>query len=1306
MGSLLAALATIIVTALAALLALPYMVDWNDYKAQFEAHAAELVGRPVRIDGNVDLTILPVPTLSLHGVRIADEFGKFERPFAEVEELDAILAVPPLLSGIIEAKSVELDQPILRLKIDDFGEGSWQSIGPYGLDIPLPVREVILDSVGIKDGAIELRRGRQAEPKRIDRISGTFSADSLKGPFHFSGTGSVGGSDKEIQFSAGKLQADASLRLKASVRSDGGVSLYQLDGDIKGLDGPVRYVGPVVARLALDAEAKNAEPAQLAEPMAGKAVEMRASAKITLDDAKFDNIALTVTRNDRPQSLTGSAYASWGAVPKLDMTMEASWLDFDQILGAHPADERPAPAAAIAALPKVFEGWAFTPQQGEIKAKIQQVGLGGDVIEKLDFSASHDAGGWKVDHLLARLPGDTDIDVKGTLPAGDALAFGGKFTLNGKNLSRLLGWAAPSLGVVDTGNAQSFSLSSAMTLTPVRLAFEAAKGTLGKSSFNFDLVQDYGRESKLLLALESERLDLRGLYGGKALGSDSPADDPSLLPVEPSKAASSWTAETVPARKTSLPDVLKTVFKADQSNVSLLITQLQLPDFEARNVRSAFRYENGTFDIKELNLATTDGLKVKADGRITGFDAKPNGSLNLTIDAPSTQSVTNLAQLGGFDSVSPGARRRIDALAPFRLSGTLDAVARESLIKLKLAGNAAGSELTLTGRLEGELSALRTARVDVNGLIANADGRRLIAQLAPEVPLNDAGNQTGAGFLKVSALGAMKSGLVSKIELQTPQARGEFEGQISPLEEPAWGFSGDLNLRAAHAATALSMLRLSPGGAPVTGAIDLRASVSKKASAFKIAGLSLQIGGETVRGTADLDLSGERPSAKIDINAAAVSLPKIAAYLVDWDRQDLTSQIAKIASGGGDVWPNQAFALAALQAGDGTLKLKAQSIAFSDSLKVSDGQIEASLQAGSLKVSRFGGKLYGGTLSASGNLKALQGRADFDAKLTAGDFNLSALSRGQGGNELAKGTADLDLSLEGQGFSPRGLISVISGSGTLKLSGGTLYGLSPAVLEHVAATYLTQEIPDKDRLAAKLDRDLRQGSLRYGPISTPVAVKDGVLRVSQATFKGQDYRADADTSIDLGSLRLDSEWQITNTRKTSDGQSLPPVRLVFAGPLEQLSALKPMLYADEFERFVTIKRMDQDMDRLEKLDHQRNLNRSPSASRGPAKPAGNPSASATPPATPNAPSEAIPTQSLLSAPPAVLDATGNNLPPKVPKIPSPDNGAAQPAQPAPAGGWSAGTEAAGAAAQTPPGDFESKIREVLRTKDGANTSPQ
>ncbi|HKJ60526.1 MAG TPA: AsmA family protein, partial [Hyphomicrobiales bacterium] len=782
MGSLLAALTAIVVTVLAALLALPNFVDWNTYKPQIEEQIEALVGRNVRILGDVDLRVLPIPRLDMRGLRIADEFGKFEQPFAEVETFKAVLSIPSLLSGTLETRSMRLDQPIIRLKIDEFNEGTWLSVGPYGLSIPLPVKDLALQHVRITDGAIELRRAHQPSAARFDNISGEFSSKSLAGPFRFDGTAIIGGGPKTVQLSAAKMPGKSALRLKAALRSADGVSLYQLDGEILGLDGPVHYEGPLVARIALDTAAKKAEAGQIEEPLAGKAVELRADARITLEDLKLDDLNLTMTQNDRPQSIKGSAHASWADTPRLDLDVESSWLDFDQIMQASSGSKRLLPSEAIAALPKIFEGWTFRPRQGRISAQIKQAGIGGDIVEDLHFVASHNLDGWQIDTLKARLPGETDFDGSGALPAGESLNFTGNATFNGRNLSRLLRWAAPSLGVVDTGSAQSFSLASGVTIGRSKLEFTDMKGALGDSSFTGNLIHDYGPESRLSVVLNSERLDLRGLYN-TAKGESAELNVDEL--VENGKLPEKgWSASVVPARKTSLADVLKTVFKSDKSDVSLTIAELQFPDFKARNLRTVFRYDQGTFDIQELNVATTDGLRVDASGRMTGFDATPDGALNLTIDAPSAQSVTNLARFTGLDSVSRGARSRIEALSPFTLRGSLNASANDTIVRLSLAGSAGGSELTINGSLRGKFDELKDASVELEGGMGNADSRKLIAQLAPEVPAIKSDTNNGAGYLKVTARGTMKSGLTSLITLRTPQAHGKFDGQISLLDEP------------------------------------------------------------------------------------------------------------------------------------------------------------------------------------------------------------------------------------------------------------------------------------------------------------------------------------------------------------------------------------------------------------------------------------------------------------------------------------------------------------------------------------------
>jgi hypothetical protein len=544
--------------------------------------------------------------------------------------------------------------------------------------------------------------------------------------------------------------------------------------------------------------------------------------------------------------------------------------------------------------------------------------------------------------------------------------------------------------------------------------------------------------------------------------------------------------------------------------------------------------------------------------------------------------------------------------------------------------------------------------------------------------------------------------------LRTPQARGEFNGRISLLDEPGWSMDGVLDMRASQAATVLSMLRVSPGGEPVTGPIDLHATVNKNASRFQISGLTLKIGGETITGKVDADLSGDRPKGTIDVEAPSASLPKIAAYLVDWDRNDFASEIASVTSGSGSSWPKQAFALSALTTVDGSLKLTAPRIDLADGVSLSGGLLSASINDGKLTVSELSGQIYGGRLVSSGSLTRLKGHAGGELTLKLENLDLAALSRAHGGGEIVEGSADFTLSVESEGLSPSGLASMFSGTGEISLDSGKLRGLSHTALKDAADTYLGQEIPDKDDLERKLQNDFFEGQFGYAAMTAPVTVRDGLLRVTDVRFTDGKAVAEADLIVDLNSLRFDSEWVVMSPEKVEGDTDLPPVRLVFAGPLAQFSAAKADLNADGFERFLTIRRMDADMERLERLQKERGLRPGqdddrPQASGRKAPAARGETARAEPAPGPAEQDATVSEQSLLRAPSIELEQ-----PPQTAVTPAPPQEKA-------AVGWSTGVETTieeapanvgeGPVADEQPappqpggGSFEDQIRKVLRSQ--------
>src|SRR5690606_16018754 len=91
-------IAGLIVAVLAALFGVPYAVDWNSYRGVFEEEASRMLGREVRVGGDVSLRLLPVPYVKFGKPRIADaEVGD---AFFRAESFTMWLALPPLLQGI------------------------------------------------------------------------------------------------------------------------------------------------------------------------------------------------------------------------------------------------------------------------------------------------------------------------------------------------------------------------------------------------------------------------------------------------------------------------------------------------------------------------------------------------------------------------------------------------------------------------------------------------------------------------------------------------------------------------------------------------------------------------------------------------------------------------------------------------------------------------------------------------------------------------------------------------------------------------------------------------------------------------------------------------------------------------------------------------------------------------------------------------------------------------------------------------------------------------------------------------------
>ena len=158
MNSLLLTLTALLILVLSALFAAPLFIDWNDYRSVFETQATNLLGRQVKVGGKVHLVLLPSPELRFDDIKVADQEGRLDRPFLETRSLEAWLNIGALLRGTIEARKIAIVDPVLRLDLKADGTGNWSDVGRRGVALPFAPKEVLLDSVSISGGKVEITK--------------------------------------------------------------------------------------------------------------------------------------------------------------------------------------------------------------------------------------------------------------------------------------------------------------------------------------------------------------------------------------------------------------------------------------------------------------------------------------------------------------------------------------------------------------------------------------------------------------------------------------------------------------------------------------------------------------------------------------------------------------------------------------------------------------------------------------------------------------------------------------------------------------------------------------------------------------------------------------------------------------------------------------------------------------------------------------------------------------------------------------------------------------------------------------------
>jgi uncharacterized protein involved in outer membrane biogenesis len=997
----------------------PRLVDWNAYKPRVIEAVQKATGRRLSIDGDISLSLLPSPTLSVGGVRLANLPGASAPDMAKLKSLDVSVALIPLVSGDIRVTKVTLIDPVVLLEKLPDGRVNWQFVpgrdagatagttaapgtpAPGGGSMPA----ISVDNFAIVNGTVIYRAGGTEE--RIEALNAAVTARSLAGPFTAAGDAKLAGILAHFDAAVGAI-GGGPTNLKLLINMAGDAAILQFEGT----------ADQAAETLKGKLDAKIAEPGVLLQ-IAGARGLPPALTKPFLLSSTIDASAKAIDLPDIAVALgddkaTGKIAVRLGAPIQADATLAFGSLDLDKLLvetqapleGAAASGTIPAPAPApqpsggAAPAAPAAPAAAFVLPGGitaAVNLSAQQIIYRRGVIGHPVLAAQLADGELQIKQIAATLPGQSDVSLSGSVAGKGGLPqFVGALQAKSERLRDLVAWLGAPLPKLAGDRLKSLSLTSRLMASP-RLAELAdldmkIDDTRVQGGVNVALPDGVQRTKPGFgIGLTVDKIDLDGYMPvpgtAAAAGQAAVSGAAATGAAQPGAAVSTAPASPAPAKQTSPLAALAPLADVD-ANFDLRAGSLTLNRQEVRGVHLQGTLFAGKLTIADASVKDIGGGQGAISGSIVGLAQNPRYDLKLDLAAPDGGQVF---QLAGFGKSPPGK------LGAVKVNGALQGGADDVAFDLAFAVTGVGVQGAAKGNAQGLQGGIPRVNSTVSASAKNA---------GPLFQLFGLPAATAAKLGTLNLSGQAKSGPQSVdynlvLELPGIGGKGSFQGQVVSLAK-APRIATDLRFDVAQPGPLLALAGLTGPGADKLGAMSLagKANTSPDAIDYDL--------------TLDMPGMGGKGAFQGKVSALSSKTPQVATNL----KLDVA----------------QPAPLLSLAGVDGATAGKLGALGAS-------GRLDGGLNAMKLALNIAA---LGGSATVQGNVAAARSPVAFDLTIAANHPNAALLMsavltsfRAGGGNP---GPFKLNAHLAGDArkftlsnFAMQAALNDLSGSGTVAL---------------------------------------------------------------------------------------------------------------------------------------------------------------------------------------------------------------------------------------------------------------------------------
>jgi hypothetical protein len=819
----------------------PFVVPWNNYRADLEQFGEKLTGRDVAIGGDIAVKLFPWPQLEAKQVAIGNPAGFTDGDFLKADVVRVSLSLAGLFSGTLDVQSVEAEKPVVNLQRNASGDVNWMFAPKEKVTGEGLLSRVRLDQIALRGGTVSFDDLKNGHGALFGDLNADLSAQSILGPWRMKGDARWNDVPVVLTVNSGEKAEGKPLKMGFKLApKDLSYPSASLDGEWDG--------DAFKGKFRVDPQEATGEKTSVQGVL--KPISIVADADISPQRISLLKMRIApADRQDNGTLIEGDVIVEIGSESKAVVDLRSPRINLDTLVGASAMQQWR--DGGFLAVSNQFLRAMPDKLVTDYKMTVNVLTSGGQALNDVHVAGIIQKEAARVNEFSAELPGRSVMKFDGIMfPATDFAQAKGAFKFESLDFRGFLSWLLPN-----------WRTTLEKQWTGTRGHMEVENGTIewtrdgfSLSGLNYRFDGSPGQASFVSTAKPAPSFNVTVNAGN--------VDFDSLMP-------NGWSMLRDGGVSLLAGLVGQDVENALDRRVVLRSGAILLNGVSAQEVALDFATNAKGFQLNLLDVGNVNGARLKGAGSLVDQGSGPAGEINFNLDA---QDPRGFLRLAGLDF---GSGQWMDVLGQTKIDAKLTSSPQKNgpMLEYDIRGNSGPIVVELAGTAN-ELAQGQNALLAASGGVRSSDSAAL-ARLFGFDPVS-AG---GAGDVTFDVNGSVDKGFLFSTLVKALSAETRLEGRANVLL-PYFGLTGKLQITAADGRALVEAAGV-PLKQVASQPLELAATLAVKDSELSFLDVVGNIAGRRLSGVAKFDakqqLQADFETDLLDVREA------LALAFMPWD---------------------------------------------------------------------------------------------------------------------------------------------------------------------------------------------------------------------------------------------------------------------------------------------------------------------------------------------------------------------------------------------------------------------------------------